>query len=204
MTRLTRAGSQLTGEISLSIIIPTIGRPSLLNLLRQAREQLSEVDEIIVIGDGPVGMGGLVRGVGAQMRYLEHGPDHAWGHPQRNYAMPFARGSHLMFVDDDDRLCPEALRSIRMAIQDAPYAPLMFRMYHQRTSLWRKPLLADGNVATQMIVTPNDPGRLGTWGRRYAGDYDFILGTIALYPPGALVWRPELITIHGVNGRLPE
>lgn len=190
--------------MNLSIMVPTIGRPCLPKLLHELKAQLAPDDEVLVIGDGPVKMGAAVEPFGAQFRYLEHGPDHAWGHPQRNYAMPLAKGTHLMSLDDDDALCAGGLDMIRKAIAEHPSAPLMFRMHHEAILLWRDPVFMEGNVSTQMFVTPNVQGKLGKWGRRYPGDFDFMASTIALYPSGSLVWRPEITAIHGLGGKAPR
>lgn len=191
-------------EIRLSLIVPTIGRVSLKVVLAQLRQQMTLVDEVLVIGDGPVGMRDTVQSFGGQFRYYEHGPDHVWGYPQREYALAYAQGSHLMFVDDDDRLCPDALRNVREALTESPTSPHLFRMYHHRTSIWRKRELIEGNIATQMFVLPKSPGRFGAWGRRYAGDFDFIVSTIGLYPAGSLIWNSNIIVVHGVGGKLPH
>lgn len=190
--------------MSISVILPTLGRPCLRKVLDELRTQLSAQDEVLVIGDGPVGAESVVEEFGKGFRYLEHGPDHAWGGPQRNFAIPFARGSHLMFVDDDDAILKDSLRDVRQGIKEDPDRPLMFRMYEGPLSLWREMTLVEGNVSTQMFVTPNVAGRLGTWSRRYAGDFDFIKSTVTRYPDNALVWRSEFTVIHGINGRAPR
>lgn len=190
--------------ITLSIMVPTIGRPSLAKLLQELKEQLGPGDEVLVIGDGPVGAGPAVQPFGEQFRYLEHGPDHAWGHPQRNHAMPLAQGTHLMSLDDDDALRPGGLEMIRKAIGEHPSSPLMFRMTHESMVLWREPSFWVGNVSTQMFVTPNVPDKLGKWGHRYEGDFDFMSSTLSLYPQNALVWRSEITAMHGLGGKAPR
>lgn len=186
--------------IALSIIIPTIGRPELSRLLAELGPQLRGRDEIIVVGDGyqPDARRACEGAMGG-VKYLEYGPDHCWGHPQRNWAMGGAQGTHLMSFDDDDRCAPDSLARIKAAVRDHPGRPCMFRMYHDGTVLWTRREVFDGNVATQMFVTPNAAGRIGQWGRRYAGDYDFISSTLALYPvsEGALAWIDQVIAIHG-------
>jgi glycosyltransferase involved in cell wall biosynthesis len=190
--------------MTLSVMIPTIGRPCLPKVLQELREQLEAGDEVLVIGDGPVKVGAIVQRFGSQFRYLEHGPDHMWGHPQRNHAMPLASGTHLMSLDDDDALLPDSLAQIRAAIVRYPAVPLMFRMRHGPELLWRDPFVRVGNVSTQMFVTPNVQDQLGAWGRRYEGDLDFIASTVGKYPRHSLAWRPEITTVHGIGGQAPR
>jgi len=47
---------------------------------------------------------------------------------------------------------------------------------------------------------PNVKGRVGQYGKRYEGDYDYIVSTAALYPEGerALVWCPEVLSVLGI------
>lgn len=61
--------------------------------------------------------------------------------------------------------------------------------------LWQEPTLKEGNVDSLMFVVPNDASRLGRWGNRYAGDYDFIASTAALYPAGSVIWCPEIVAV---------
>ncbi len=103
--------------------------------------------------------------------------------------MRSARGSHLVFLDDDDVYLPGAFAAMRNACAAHPGRPIMFRM---RTTnggtLWVDQVVQHGNHGTPQFVVPNDPDRLGIWGQRYSGDYDFCTSTLAKYPPDALVW----------------
>lgn len=194
--------------MSLSIIIPTVGRPSLRALLeRDIVPQLAEGDEVLVVGDGPQPQArAQAEGLDARVRYLEFGPDHYWGHPQRNHAMGQARGAHLMSLDDDDILLPGALKDVRSEIAANPGRPLIFRMNHAGTVLWSDPNVRLANLSTQMFVVPNIASRLGTWGRRYEGDFDFIRSTLDLFPEkdAAAAWCDKVIATHGIGGMTPR
>lgn len=189
-------------SITLSVMIPTIGRPELKRLLDEMAPQLAAGDEILVVGDGPQPEAAAMSADYKGVRYFEHGPDHCWGHPQRNWVMRFVKGSHLMSMDDDDRFAPDGLEAIRRALAESPDRPHMFRMHHEGAVLWREQVVRSGNVSTQMFVTPFVRGRLGKWGRLYEGDRFFIESTLKLYPEGfdALVWRPEITAVHGTVG----
>jgi hypothetical protein len=187
-------------QVALSIIIPTIGRQELRRILGELAPQLSPQDEVLVVGDGPQPAAReIAGGFGSRVKYWEHGSDHCWGYPQRNWVMPRASGSHLMFFDDDDRGAPAALQHVRDAARANPGRPLMFREIHEEGLIWGRKRVELSNVSTQLFVVPNDPARLGKWGQRYVGDYDFVVSTLALYPGGeeALVWREEVIAVHG-------
>lgn len=181
---------------TLSLIIPTIGRPTLARCLLSVRDQdWRPGDEILLVGDGPQP---VARAFWEQLdlpgRFVEvPGPYHDWGHTPRNRAIPQARGEYLMALDDDDELTPGAVAVVRAALAENPGRPHLFRMHQcfNGATVWRDREVREGNVGTPMFVTP--AGRVGRYEPRYGGDYDFIRGTVALYPPGALVWREEVI-----------
>lgn len=193
--------------MSLSIIIPTIGRPTLITILQEIAPQLDDGDEVIVVGDGrQPDAERMSGGFGSRVRYLEFESVHCWGHPQRNWAMERATGSHLVFFDDDDAVKPNALDTIRHAVLQNPKSPLVFRMHYGSTILWRDRAVRCGNVSTQMFVVPNRKSLLGEWGGRYEGDLDFIQSTSLKYPDGvrSIVWREEITAVHGLGGRDPR
>jgi len=193
-------------DISLTIIIPTIGRPTLKRVALEAMPQLGECDRVIVVGDGPQPEArAMIEGLDRRIVYYEYGPTKDWGHSQRNWAMRLIKSTHFMTCDDDDRMAPNALSIARKAIEENPDRPILFRMHHEGTVLWREPVVRIQNVSTQMIVCPYVPERLGLWGLYYEGDLEFIQRTVALWPgkEGAIVWKPDVIMIHGIHDK-PE
>ncbi|HEU4338758.1 MAG TPA: glycosyltransferase family A protein [Planctomycetota bacterium] len=193
---------------ALSIMIPTIGRASLRGILEDLVPQLEAQDQVLVVGDGRQWRAERIckKFRDTRIEYFEHGPDHAWGHPQRNVAMRRAKGTHLLSYDDDDVVLPDGLRHVRTAIEHFPDRPLVFRMQHRSELIWKDREIRMANVSTQMIVVPNVAGRLGEWGRVYEGDLEFLKSTVALYPEKeqAIVWRLERITLHGIAGEVPK
>lgn len=178
-----------------SVIVATTGRPTLPRALQSLADQplvpgdpvlLTAGDEVIVVGAGAA-----IRGVAARFgyRFLEAGPFGDWGQQERQTAMRHARGTHLAFLDDDDVFCPGAFAAMRAAVGAHPRRPVMFKMVAPwGTTIWKDPVVRCGNHGGPQFVCPNDPARLGVWGRRYEGDFDFIVSTLAKYPPDALVW----------------
>ena len=164
--------------MNLSIIVASQGRESLIKTLESITPQMLPGDELLVKMDA----------------------SNDWGATPRTKAMGQARGDYLLFMDDDDVYKPGAFAAVRAAIVEEPWRPLMFGMFrhhHEPATeavLPRSFELIEGNISTQMFVLPNNPSRLGVWGTRYEGDFDFIVSTLAFYPPGSLVWRPEVIS----------
>lgn len=193
--------------VTLSIIVPTIGRRILRKLLREVIPQLNPGDEVLVIADGPQPYARrIVTGIHPQVHYHETEQTRCWGHPQRNWAIQIAKASHVVSFDDDDALLPNSLAAIRTNALATPDRPMIFRMKHRSLTLWFTPELVCGNVSTQMFVVPNNRLRLGTWGNRYEGDLDFITSTAQLYPSKekAIIWKEDVIALHGIAGRDPR
>jgi glycosyltransferase involved in cell wall biosynthesis len=164
-----------------SVIVPTSGRPSLVQTLASIVEQLEPGDEVIVLRDDSDDLGDT----------------------PRNEAMPRARGTHLLFMDDDDQYAKGALARIRRFAEEHPGRIGIFRMrYLDGRLLWRHPALEYRNVSTQLFVVPNVPGKLGRWERRGAtiGDYVFISETAKLM--GEPIFRDEIV-VHVRSDRRP-
>lgn len=187
----------------ITVITPTIGRPTLAALRDELLPQFEKDDEWLVIADGEIPAVRTMTEGHPQVRCFERKHQGCWGHHHRNWVMPQAHGTHLMFLDDDDRIAPWGLATIRKAIAEDPGKILLFKsIWTQNRIRWSTKEIKIGNVGTHMWVVPNQPTRLGTWGARWEGDYDFIASTVALYPegPDAVAWRTELITIYGCQG----
>lgn len=177
----------------LSIIVATSGRDTLPRALRSIADQpLLPGDEVLVVGHTPEIKRTAEEFFGYRFVQFPYSGD--YGIAARQHAMPLATGTHLSFLDDDDSYLPGAFTAIREAIQAHPNCPIMFRMItYWGQILWAEPVVQESNHGGQQFVVPNDPERLGQWGKRYAGDYDFIVSTLAQYPQAALVWDTTVI-----------
>lgn len=178
--------------IALSILVVTSGRDSLTRTLDSiAAQPLAPQDEVLVVGRGDaIRMAAERRGY----RYVEDGPFGCWGQRERQAAMALARGTHLLFIDDDDVYTAGAFAAVRRAITAHPDRPILAKMIApEGHTIWMTPAVVCGQVSGTQFIVPNDPARLGTWGLRREGDYDFIVSTLALYPPDAVVWDSSVI-----------
>lgn len=194
-------GNQLIPSIS--IIIPTIGKPTLGRVVFQIQPQLQDHDELIVASDGiNANVKALVENLNdSRIKYIEYtpGPSGNRGHTVRNYVMPLATGTHLYFLDDDDELLPNALNVIREAIVTNTDKIIIFRIHHDSSIIWNDRKITIGNVGTQMFVVPKCADKLGKWKEQACGDYYFIESCASKYPRNSIVWREEIIAIHGIS-----
>jgi glycosyltransferase involved in cell wall biosynthesis len=168
-------------DVHLSVIVPTSGRKTLRGTLESLVSQLEPGDEVIVLRDGAGD----------------------YGHSARNSAMPRAKGTHLLFQDDDDQYANGAIAEMRRFAREQPDRIGIFRMrYPDGRLLWADPELRYKNVSTQTFLIPNVPGKLGRWetdGLR-DGDYVFIEETVGLQ--GDPVFCDHVVT-HVRSDRRP-
>lgn len=182
----------------LSIIVPTADGGGLDVLFASLNGQLQDDDEVLIVGDthdGPLFY--VVEQVrAAGFTYLEHDAGHhCWGHCQINYGITQARGDYLIFIDDDDCFPAGALDAVRRAIATQPGPrPLMFRFWSERHGRELPPghYVQESAIGGHAMVVPNIPDKLGRWGERYAGDYDWIVSTLAHWPQGP-AWFDDVI-----------
>ena len=191
-----------------SIIIPTIMRASLPATLDSIRHAgVGPGDEVLIVVDtahqngyAPAGFNDAVAALvatGAGVRILQ--PNDArggWGGPARNHGVGLARGSHLLFIDDDDTYRPGALETIRALVADAPGSMHVWRMRARGGRvLWGAPRMAQGNIGTPMFTVPR--GAAGQWTSRYEGDFDFALSSRLNLGGDAVVWHEAVLVDCG-------
>lgn len=195
---------------ALTIVVPTIGRPSLKNTLDSIASQIQMFDQVFIVADGIYPQSkALAKTYGIQYGYFEFadGPAGDWGARARNFGVDLAKKAYIAFMDDDDQYLPGAFAFIKNAIKTFPGDPFMFRMIHGKSMLWTRNDLAVGNVSSQMVVVPNIKKKLGRFTSRYEGDFDFIKSTADLYATDydPFIWREEIISIlFKANGRPDE
>ena len=155
-------------------------------------------------GDQPAAVR-IVREEGwSAVRYFTGPRTQCWGNAQRTEGINQATGDYLLFIDDDDVYRRDAFRSLRQATSDSPDRIVIFRMKRFDGTLWQRPVIEYGQVATPQFVVPNLAGKIGSWltQDRYESDFDFIGETIELQ--GEPIWDEHVIsTIEPFDWRHP-
>jgi len=127
---------------TLTIIVPTTGRSTLVGTLSSIAPQLEPGDEVIVAcnNDGNYGAASIDR-------CQEH-----------------ARGDVVLFCDDDDVYLDGALSRIRAWADANPGKIGLFRRrFNTGEKQWRSESLHPGNIQRMCIVMPNVSGKMPTW-----------------------------------------
>lgn len=163
--------------VTFTVVVPTVGRDSLSDTLRSIAAQLEPGDEVIVVCNDRRDLG-------------------TWA---RNSAMERARGTHLLFLDDDDEYAAGAFAEMRRFAAEHPDTIGIFREQLLDGSLfWRTPELVEGNVGSALFVVPNDRERLGRWSGSEGNDWNFIRDTVALQ--GAPIFCDAVVALQRPRG----
>lgn len=189
-------------SIALSIVIPTCGRAHLETTLGSIVDAgISSRDEVIVVADGPQTAAKEICDnfkASLKIHYLETRKTGVFGAHQRNVGMGMAKGSHVLFIDDDDTYRPGALNIVRQALSEFPDDPHLFRIAnagqrHFFDVIWKEKKVILGNVSTQMIALPLVDPFMGTWPSGHCSDYGFLQDTLPRYSEDRIIWREEII-----------
>jgi glycosyltransferase involved in cell wall biosynthesis len=169
-------------DVTFSVIVPTRGRKTILPALESIAEQLEPGDEVLV----------------------RCSRDEDFGNTARQSMIERAKGTHLVFMDDDDQFARGALATMRAFASGHPGRIGIFRMrYLDGRLLWTEPVLRLRNVSSQMLCVPNVPGKLGRWESpeyERVADYEFVRATAELQ--GEPIFREEIVA-HIRSDRRP-
>jgi glycosyltransferase involved in cell wall biosynthesis len=172
----------MADRVTFSVILPTRGRSTLHGTLASITEQLEPGDEAIV----------------------RCSRDEDFGNKARQSMIERAKGTHLVFMDDDDQFATGALATMRRFAVENPGRIGIFRMrYLDGRVLWNEPVLRLRNVSSQMLCVPNVPGKLGRWESpeyERIADYEFVRQTAELQ--AAPIFREEIVA-HIRSDRRP-
>lgn len=187
---------------SLSIIIPTIGRPSLQRCLDSLATQVFGLkDEVLLVCDGE-------RRPDVELMFQERRfPGRCWhtekqlgfwGHGIRNHLQSEAvpKADFIVSMDDDDIFMPGALQTIRTVLLENPDLPHFFKIHLHTlhgSVMWGCKLIQPSIVGTLNMVYPNVPGKFGNWAYYYGGDFDAIYGVCTAH--GHHIWSDKFIAV---------
>ena len=205
----------------ITVVIPTIGRPTLTNTLVALAPQLNDGDRVMVMCDNLALYNFVCTAVEMVQRNLEpqgtwrvyssKRPLGAFGHRQRNRALDLLckledRPDWVWSIDDDDEPAFGALDFIRARIRENGHRLLIFKMRYgaghpaNGLVLPQRQQIAIGDVGTPMIVAPLSPAEFGLrstdsvgreHGEGYCGDYEYAVALREEF--GEPVWCDEVI-----------
>lgn len=205
---------------SLAIIVPTVGRRSLADLLESLAPQMQDGDRGIVVVDDHERYHFCCEAVAFAREqssaevvwrcWRNRGTRGVFGQGGRNWALDMLREiegapAWAWSIDDDDRAAFGALDMIRAAVDSGEASWYIFRMrggdgthFPGRTVPMQGEQIVEGNVGTPMLVFPSRcESRFGVGPGVRGGDPgyfgDLTMAVSLELELGAPSWRPEVI-----------
>ena len=159
-----------------NILISTIGRPTLQNMLNSLSPQLSEDDCLTVVFDGhsqiPVGFDFTNFKCKVNLFYEPVALGY-WGHSVRNkYANLLEARDFIMHADDDDLYVDKIFNNIRHICIDTK-SLYIFKLSYNLKDWPEKHTIKEGNIGTPCGIIPYELNKKGTWLNRFGGDGSF-------------------------------
>lgn len=188
---------------SLSIVIGTIGRPSLEWTLDSiAAQGLQGGDEVIVVRDSfearddKLHVRERVERYGDRFHYFEHDAgEHYFGIAQTNHGFGKVRGDFVCSLGDDDIYSAGAFETLRPVLaEDRDRAVLFQFLAPWRQVLWDRPRMRRSRISGQCIAAPR--AALVPMGTAHYVEVDFDWMQEILTRTGrAPAWLRELLVI---------
>jgi hypothetical protein len=179
-------------ECSFHVLIATIGKESLFQMLESLRCQLEERDYLTIVYDAKDVDGTLGRLPEVLKEFRCHHevvvePVNLGflGHGIRNKHNVLT-GDFVLHADDDDVYLPDAFEAIRRTCRDVSTL-YIFRALVPDISIREGILITGrpfqlGHITTGMGVVPSQWNSRSTWAYRYGGDFDFYNGLFQTMP----------------------
>jgi hypothetical protein len=163
--------------MSISVIVPSCGRPTLEYTVASVLRELNptEGDELIVVSPRKPRIVAPCYDIRDDFKWLEFqngGYDEATyksfnkepGYPsgavERDAGKAIATGTHIMVIDDDDIFIEGAIKAARFAATVVPDVPHIFRMRYGTLKQW---------------ISPEAKNLKATWNRGLGPEYDWVL-----------------------------
>jgi len=170
---------------SISVFLTTIGRPTLINMLKSLVNELKENDFLYIAIDGNEYYDQANKQIiqcissfkcNVVIFYVNKSLGY-WGHGCRNYYQKHLKGDFILHGDDDDVYIKGSFKKIREAISTSDKQSIIFfkiiRDYRHDDFVWKDPFLGPSNIGTPSGLIPNIPDKMGNWEYIYGGDFSF-------------------------------
>ena len=174
--------------MKITVVTPTIFRPTLRRAVEEVGQLLLPGDEHIVVRDAARDAADLDLyknlPVNEYTKYFEaYVPFSSFGNAQRDLAIHMAAGDCIVFLDDDDLPHPDAYKVIH-ELEPDPNVTHVFKMYREYDRLtFEGGVHKIGGFGGPMLVAPRRPD-LPKWYNSNNYISDFLWGTALKNLPG--------------------
>jgi hypothetical protein len=160
--------------VSFHILIATIARPTLQNLLDSLFPYLTSEDHVTIVFDGvePI----RIHGKTNAKIHLYHEPIALgfWGHGIRNkYAEMLDKTDFVMHADDDDIYTPITFPRLRSMCTNTETLYVTKMKLATGRIVPKEPIIREDNIGTPNGVIPYEANKIAKWGLGMGGDARF-------------------------------
>jgi hypothetical protein len=161
---------------SINILIATIGRPTLQNMLDSILPNITRNDHVTIVFDGvpPTQLNLITQG----HVHIHHEPTALgfWGHGIRNkYKTLLERTDFVLHADDDDVYTPDTFKILRRMCTETN-ALYIARMDFKGRIVPKEASIVQDDIGTPNGIIPYDLNAKGVWGNYVGGDGEFYRG----------------------------
>jgi hypothetical protein len=174
-----RIYKEIQSKNSYHVLLTTIGKKTIFNMLKMLKNQLFENDFLTIIFDGKNNSKNyeLVKTYCNDFKcciiiIIEDENLGYWGHAIRNKHKNL-KGDFVFHIDDDDIILDDTFDIIRKYCKDTNIIYIFKIILENESIIWKTPEIKYANISTQSGIIPILINKEGNWGLRYGGDFDF-------------------------------
>jgi hypothetical protein len=167
-------------KIKFHLLLPTVGRHSIFNMLDSIASQLRPSDYLTIVYDGLLNSSNVldvkeyIKDWNCNIKiYIEVDNLGYWGHSIRNLYKDL-EGDFILNIDDDDTLADNGLDIIRSHCINTNYSYIFCFKMNDKV-YWEYPDIREGNIGTPCGVISIKANKLCSWALKYGGDYNYYL-----------------------------
>ena len=164
---------------SFHVLLATIGKISILNMLKLLKNQLSEIDFLTIVFDGYEKSKNIdiITSFCSDFKchiniIIEKTNLGYWGHGIRNKYNDL-EGDFIYHIDDDDTIFDNTFNIIRKHCIDTNMIYIFKIILENNKVIWKKPKIEINYISTQSGIIPRELNKKGYWELKYGGDYNF-------------------------------
>jgi len=164
---------------SFHVLLATIGKKSIFNILSTLKNQLSNIDYLTIVFDGKDKSKNIEKVKEFIKTFLckvniiiEENNLGYWGHSIRNKHNDL-EGDFIYHVDDDDILYDNSLDIIRKYCIDTNIIYIFKIILENNSVVWNNKAIQISKISTQSGVIPTRFNKESYWELKYGGDYYF-------------------------------
>jgi len=176
-------------QFSFHILLATIGKISILNILGLLKKQLTEIDFLTIVFDGKE----KSKNIEIIQKFCESGflckvnviieekNLGYWGHSIRNKYIDL-EGDFVYHIDDDDIIMDNTFDIIRKYCNDTNVIYIFKIILENNKIIWKKPQIELNSISTQSGIIPINMNKNSKFELKYGGDYSFYKTLSEKYP----------------------